>query len=166
MHQLAVYLFRQDLRLEDNPAFIKACAESQYLIPIYCRSPENQKITKWGFPREGIHRSHFLNDSLNDLNLQLKAKGSELFLFEGEPIDVFQELIKQLKIDAIYCEEIAAPEEQNELALIIGLGKNQGIPVHSVWQSTMIDLDELPFSADEMPEQFTQFRIQIEKRKH
>ena len=161
MHQLAVYLFRQDLRLEDNPAFIKACSESQFLIPIYCKSPENQKITKWGFPREGIHRSHFLNDSLNDLNQQLKAKGSELCLFEGEPNQVLQDLIKQLQIDAIYCEEIVAPEEQNELALIKGLG----LPVHSIWQSTMIDPDELPFSADEMPEQFTQFRIQIEKRK-
>lgn len=162
MHQLAVYLFRQDLRLEDNPAFIKACTKSQYLIPIYCKSPENQKITKWGFPREGIHRAHFLNDSLNDLNQQLKAKGSELCLFEGEPIQVLQELIKQLQIEAIYCEEIAAPEEQNELALIKGLG----LPVHTTWQSTMIDPDELPFSVDEMPEQFTQFRIQIEKRKH
>lgn len=162
MHQLAVYLFRQDLRLEDNPAFIKACAESRYLIPIYCKSPENQKITKWGFPREGIHRSHFLNDSLNDLNQQLKAKGSELCLFEGEPIHVLQDLIKQRQVDAIYCEEIAAPEEQNELTLIKGLG----IPVHTTWQSTMIDPDELLFSVDEMPEQFTQFRIQIEKRKH
>lgn len=161
MYKTSVYLFRQDLRLEDNPVFSKACAESQYLIPIYCRSPENQKITKWGFPREGIHRSHFLNDSLNDLNQQLKAKGSELCLFEGEPIHVLQDLIKQLQIEAIYCEEIAAPEEQNELALIKGLG----LPVHSIWQSTMIDPDELPFSADEMPEQFTQFRIQIEKRK-
>ena len=161
MHQLAVYLFRQDLRLEDNPAFIKACAESQSLIPIYCKSPENQKITKWGFPRQGVHRSHFLNDSLNDLNQQLKAKGSELCLFEGEPIHVLEDLIKQLQIDAIYCEEIAAPEEQHELALIKGLG----LPVNSVWQSTMIDPDELPFSADQMPEQFTQFRIQIENKK-
>ena len=162
MHKTSVYLFRQDLRLEDNPAFAKACSESQFLISIYCKSPENQKITKWGFPREGIHRSHFLNDSLNDLNQQLKAKGSELCLFEGEPIHVLQDLIKQLQVDAIYCEEIAAPEEQNELTLIKGLG----IPVHTTWQSTMIDPDELPFSADEMPEQFTQFRIQIEKRKH
>lgn len=161
MHKTSVYLFRQDLRLEDNPAFSKACSESQFLIPIYCRSPENQKITKWGFPREGIHRSHFLNDSLYDLSQQLKAKGSELCLFEGEPTYVLQDLIKQLQVDAIYCEEIAAPEEQNELALIKGLG----LPVHSIWQSTMIDPDELPFSVDEMPEQFTQFRIQIEKRK-
>ena len=166
MHKTSVYLFRQDLRLEDNPAFSKACSESQFLIPIYCKSPENQKIIKWGFPREGIHRSHFLNDSLNDLNQQLKAKGSELCLFEGEPIHVLQDLIKQLQVDAIYCEEIAAPEEQNELALIVALGKDLGMPVHTTWQSTMIDPNELPFSVDEMPEQFTQFRIQIEKKKH
>ena len=126
MHKTSVYLFRQDLRLEDNLAFSKACSESQFLIPIYCKSPENQKITKWGFPREGAHRSHFLNDSLNDLNQQLKAKGSELCLFEGESIHVLQDLIKQLKIDAIYCEEIAAPEEQNELGSIKNLAKDLG----------------------------------------
>jgi deoxyribodipyrimidine photo-lyase len=166
MHKISVYLFRQDLRLEDNPAFSKACAESQFLIPIYCKSPENQKITKWGFPRVGTHRSHFLRDSLNDLSQQLRAKGSELCLFEGEPIHVLQDLIKQLQVDAIYCEEIAAPEEQNELGLIKNLAKDSEIPVHTTWQSCMIDSDELPFSVDAMPEQFTQFRIQIEKRKH
>ena len=166
MHKTSVYLFRQDLRLEDNPALSKACSESQFLIPIYCKSLATQAITQWGFPREGIHRSHFLNDSLNDLNQQLKAKGSELCLFEGGPIHVLQDLTKQLQVDAIYCEEIAAPEEQNELALIEGLGKDLCIPVHITWQSSMIDPDELPFSVDEMPEQFTQFRTQIEKRKH
>ena len=162
MHKTSVYLFRQDLRLEDNPAFSKACSESQFLIPIFCKSSENQKITKWGFPREGIHRSHFLNDSLNDLNQQLKAKGSELFIFNGQSINILKNLIKRSDINAIYCEEIAAPEEQSEVALIKGLG----LPVHSTWQSTMIDPGELPFTADQMPEQFTQFRIQIEKRKH
>ena len=166
MHKTSVYLFRQDLRLEDNPAFSKACTESQFLIPIYCKSPENQKITKWGFPRVGTHRNHFLNDSLHDLNQQLKAKGSELILFEGEAVHVLQDLIKQLKIDAIYCEEIAAPEEQNELGLIKGVAKDLGMPVHTTWQSSMIDPDELPFSFEAMPEQFTQFLIQIEKRKY
>ncbi len=166
MYKTSVYLFRQDLRLEDNPAFFKACSESQFLIPIYCKSPENQKITKWGFSREGTHRSHFLNDSLHDLAQQLKAKSSELCLFEGEPVHVLQDLIKQLQVDAIYCEEIAAPEEQSELGLIKNFAKGSGIPVHTTWQSSMIDPDELPFSVDAMPEQFTQFRIQIEKRKH
>jgi deoxyribodipyrimidine photo-lyase len=166
MQKTSVYLFRQDLRLEDNAAFSKACSESQFLIPIYCKSPVAQAITHWGFPRVGIHRSHFLNDSLNDLNQQLKSKGSELCLFEGEPNHVIQDLIKQLKIDAIYCEEIAAPEEQNELRLIKDLVKDLGISVHTTWQSSMIDPDQLPFLVDDMPEQFTQFRIQIEKTKH
>jgi len=166
MHKTSVYLFRQDLRLEDNAAFLKASSESQFLIPIYCKSPAPQAITQWGFPREGIHRSNFLNDSLHDLAQQLKTKGSELCLFEGEPNHVIQDLIKQLQIDVIYCEEIAAPEEQSELGLIKDLVKDLGISVHTTWQSSMIDPDELPFSVDEMPEQFTQFRIQIEKRKH
>lgn len=162
MHKLAVYLFRQDLRLEDNPAFIKACAETQFLIPIYCKSSMDQEMTPWGFPREGAHRTCFLNDSLICLTKQLKMKGSELLIFKDQAINVLRTLIKHLDINALYCEDIAAPEEQNELALIKGLG----LPVHMIWQSTMIDLDELPFLAHQMPEQFTQFRIQIEKNKH
>lgn len=162
MHKLAVYLFRQDLRLEDNPAFIKACAETQFLIPIYCKSFTDHDVTQWGFPREGTHRVQFLNDSLICLASQLKAKGSELLMFKGQSVNVLKSLANCLDINAVYCEEIAAPEEQNEIALIKGLG----LPVNMIWQSSMIDLSELPFSVNQMPEQFTQFRIQIEKRKY
>ncbi|MFM1806318.1 MAG: hypothetical protein RL212_577 [Pseudomonadota bacterium] len=161
MQKIAIYLFRQDLRLEDNPSFSKACSNSDFLIPIYCRSPNHQEDTPWGFQREGQHRRRFLDDSLRALSEQLQLKGSDLFLFEGYLKEVLQSLISFGHIDAIYCEDIAAPEEQAELELI----RKLGIPVHATWQSSMINPDDLPFSADQMPEQFTQFRIQIEKRK-
>ena len=106
MHQQAVYLFRQDLRLEDNPAFIKACAETQFLIPIYCKSFTDHDVTQWGFPREGTHRVQFLNDSLICLASQLKAKGSELLMFKGQSVNVLKSLANCLDINAVYCEEI------------------------------------------------------------
>ncbi|MEY4481497.1 MAG: hypothetical protein RIQ84_659 [Pseudomonadota bacterium] len=161
MQKIAIYLFRQDLRLEDNPSFSKACANSDFLIPIYCRSTTHQEDTQWGFQREGLHRRRFLDDSLKGLSEQLRLKDSDLFLFEGYINEVLQSLISFGHIDAIYCEDIVAPEEQAELKWI----RKLGIPVHATWQSSMIDPEDLPFSAHQMPEQFTQFRIQIEKRK-
>jgi len=57
------------------------------------------------------------------------------------------------------CEEIAAPEEQ---AAVAGL-RSSGLNVKTVWQSTMVALDDLPFVADALPDVFSTFRNMVER---
>ncbi|MFZ9376919.1 MAG: DASH family cryptochrome, partial [Candidatus Fonsibacter ubiquis] len=61
----------------------------------------------------------------------------------------------------IFFEKIIAPEELEQESLI----RNLGIPVETFWQSTMIDLSELPFEPQNMPDIFTEFRKHIESKK-
>src|SRR5450830_211386 len=52
-HKAAIYWFRQDLRIDDNPTLIKACANVQTMVFVYCHPP--QKITRWGFQSNSPH---------------------------------------------------------------------------------------------------------------
>jgi len=155
-----VYWFRNDLRLEDNPAFLRACNEVDYLLPIYIHQTYSDQDTSWGFPRVGEHRRLFLEQSLYELRAQLKDLGSELFELTGDQLSVFERLRAQIDVDTIYCEQIEAPEELEQVALL----REAGFRVNSIWQSSMLDPQSLPFAVQEMPDIFTQFRQQVERQ--
>ena len=156
-----IHWFRNDLRLEDNPAFSQACKDAQHLLPIYIHQPYLEKDTAWDFPRVGEHRRLFLGQSLHELRAQLKGLGSELFEFTGDQSNVFERLRAQIDVDTIYCEQIEAPEELEQVALL----RDAGFRVNSIWQSSMLDPQSLPFALQEMPDIFTQFRQQVERQK-
>lgn len=157
----AIYWFRNDLRLIDSPAFNNACKEADLLLPIYIHQGSLEQETAWGFPRVGMHRKAFLQESLQDLRTQLRSMGSDLVELSGEPLEVFQNLRTLLDIKTIYCEQIQAPEELEQLKLL----SNAGFEIKSLWQSSMLDPQTLPFALEDMPDVFTEFRQQVEKQK-
>jgi deoxyribodipyrimidine photo-lyase len=147
--------------LIDAPAFNRACKEADFLLPIYIHPVSLEKDTVWGFPRMNLHRKAFLQESLQDLRMQLRSMGLDLFEFSGETLEVFQGLHSLLDTKRIYCEQIQAPEE---LSQIKELG-NAGFEIKTLWQSSMLDPQALPFKLEDMPDIFTQFRQQVEKQK-
>jgi deoxyribodipyrimidine photo-lyase len=162
----ALYWFRSDLRLEDNPNFISACKASDTLLPIYVHAPQESLI--WGFKRIGKHRQQFLDDALRDLRQKLESLGSNLLDLQapqGSSISAVELVINTAHhhgIKTIYCEVIHAPEEMQALTIL----RQAGLTVHAEFESTMIAVRDLPFAPDAMPDQFTQFRNTIEKAKH
>ncbi|MBU3538465.1 DASH family cryptochrome [Polynucleobacter sp. UK-Gri1-W3] len=154
------YWFRNDLRLKDNPAFLQACKSADHLLPVYVHQPSLEQDTAWGFPRIGEHRQAFLEQSLQELRSQLRDLGSDLYEVAGDVVDVFETLKAQTQADLIYCEQIQAPEELEQVALL----SSAGFKVNPVWQSSMLDVQSLPFPLEGMPDVFTQFRQQVEKK--
>jgi deoxyribodipyrimidine photo-lyase len=92
--KIIVYWFRGDLRLTDNPGFLSACADAEYVLPIYIHDSKDLLDTEWGFPRRGCYRQQFLSESLCDLKLQLQQRGSDLVELSGSPDVVIPNLIK------------------------------------------------------------------------
>lgn len=155
----AIYWFRNDLRLGDNPAFLRACKEVDCLLPVYIHSPNNEEETVWGFSRVSQNRKVFLEESLYDLRNQLRSLGSDLLVLHGNALEVLEKLRTQTDISHIYCEQIEAPEELAQVTVLT----ESGFEMATVWQSSMLDPQSLPFSLQEMPDVFTQFRQQVEK---
>ncbi len=157
----AIYWFRNDLRLEDNPSFLQACKSADHLLPVYIHQPNLGQDTAWGFPRIGEHRKVFLDQSLQELRSHLRKLGSDLYEVTGDVLHVFEKLKIQIQADLIYCEQIQAPEELEQVALL----SSTGFKMNTLWQSSMLDGLDLPFPLQEMPDIFTQFRQKVEKQK-
>ena len=153
-----IYWFRNDLRLIDSPALRQAC-EAKYLLAVYVLPPEAVE-TRWGFMRISALRRQHLIHTLVALDHELRALGSQLLVLEGDAVQTLATLVKSTHAYAIVCEQIAAPEEQEDVAQLKALG----IDVREQWQSTMLDPKTLPFTPQSMPDMFTQFRQKIEAK--
>lgn len=155
-----IYWFRNDLRIHDNPAFARACKDAAYVLPIYLHSEGSDVLTTWKFPRVSHYRKVFLQESLEDLRSQLNSRGSDLLEFNSGLEEIFLMLRDQVNAHQIYCEQIEAPEEISQISDL----KNLGFEVKQFWQSSMLDPKDLPFDLQNMPDVFTRFRQDIERK--
>lgn len=151
-----IYCFRNDLRLHDNPAFTWACSNAQRVLPV-CLVPETE-TTAWGFVRVGPHRKAFFAAARASLNQQLQALGSRLFCLKGSMTNTLPGLARQTGAQAVVCEEIATPEERDDVQAL----RDQGITVHTFWQSSLYFPDALPWPVGQTPDVFTAFRQKLE----
>jgi deoxyribodipyrimidine photo-lyase len=159
-----IYWFRNDLRVTDNPAFAQACEQTDKVLPVYVHDPKHDAQTQWGFERMGTHRKAFLAERLQDLSLQLKTQGYELTELQGSPKDALSAFAKlhgaQTTNLDIFCEDIAAPEEQAEIDSL----QATGLKVKALWQSSLLEPADLPFDVQNLPAVFTAFRNKVEKQ--
>lgn len=83
--------FRRDLRIQDNQIVEQATADKAEVLPCFIIDP-------WFYQQAevGEARVKFLFESLEDLDSNLRERGSQLYLFEGNSTDVLEELTSQL----------------------------------------------------------------------
>ncbi len=155
----AIYWFRNDLRLTDNAALAAACSAADELVLVYVRSPDETLATSWGFPRWGMHRLGFRDQALAALGDEVESRGGSLLMLDGHAEAVLPALAKEIGAATIFCEAIAAPEETAQIAALRGAG----LRVHDIWQSSLLNPDDLPFEISALPEVFTSFRHAVER---
>ena len=97
MYKKSLFIFRRSFRLQDNTALIEALKQSKNVIPIFIFTPEQVKNNKY----KSNNAIQFMIEALNDLDKDLKKKGSKLNFFYDE-IDILNKIIKKEKIDAIF----------------------------------------------------------------
>ena len=91
----SLFIFRRDFRLHDNIGLINALKNSDIVIPIFIYTPEQLINNKF----KSDNAVQFMIESLNDLDMFLRKKGSKLLYFYGNPANVISELIKDPKLD-------------------------------------------------------------------
>jgi deoxyribodipyrimidine photo-lyase len=154
-----IYWFRNDLRVTDNPAFAQACQKMGKVLgkvfAVYVHDPKHDDLTRWGFKRMSAQRKTFLAARLQDLAMPLKAMGCELTELHGSPKEALSAFCESANTNHIHCEDIAAPEEQADVAAL----KAAGFDVETHWQSSLLEPADLPFEVQDLPAVFTAFRL-------
>ena len=92
MTSRAIFWFRRDLRLGDNPALLVAIANSDEIVPLFILDPAL-------IDGAGIKRLAYLGQSLRALDASLD---NELHVISGDPVKVLQELTKRYSATDVY----------------------------------------------------------------
>jgi deoxyribodipyrimidine photo-lyase len=156
--------YRNDLRIHDHQSLHQALQEKAQVIPVYCFDKRQFTTTSFGFPKTGKYRAQFLQQSVADLKKSWQQLGSDLIIRYGLPEEIITDLVKELEIDAVYYQaEVTSEELKVENKLKQALAQIQ-VKVTSFWGSTLYLTNDLPFTIEEIPELYTNFRKQVEKK--
>ncbi|XP_047328967.1 cryptochrome DASH, chloroplastic/mitochondrial [Impatiens glandulifera] len=174
---IAIVWFRNDLRLLDNEALVKAWFSSETLLPVYCIDPRLFGVTHYfGFPKTGALRAQFLIECLQDLRKNLMKLGSNLLIRFGKPEEILPSIAGEFGVHTIFAHKETCSEEvkverlvSNRLQqVILPSGKSSNSSrfprLQLIWGSTMYHIDDIPFDINSLPDVYTQFRKAVESK--
>lgn len=102
----SLFIFHRDLRTADNRGLIRALMQSNQVIPCFIFDPQ-QVGDKNSFASANCIQ--FMITSLQELDKQLHKRDGKLYLFYGNTHDTIKKLIKEEKIDVIFCNRDYTP---------------------------------------------------------
>ena len=120
--KIAIYWFRQDLRISDNPALTQAVKQGS-VLPIYILDEENA-----GEYAAGSASRWWLHHSLKALNVSL---GNTLSVYQGNPQTILDRILTRFKVEAIYWNRCYEPWRIDRDTNVKKHLKTKGIDVHT-----------------------------------
>ncbi len=101
---IALFWFRRDFRLADNPGLCRAAAAHQRIIPVYIHAPSEEN--PW---EPGAASRWWLHHSLTALGAALLQRGSRLIVRRGDSLIALRELIRETGATAVYWNRLYEP---------------------------------------------------------
>lgn len=127
MYQKAVFLFTNDLRIDDNKALNEAFLASKTVIPIFIFNPEqvgDKNLYK------SMNAMQFMIESLYELEATIQKEHGKLNFWYGTPIHILKTVIKEYSIESIFFNKDYTPFAQKRENAIKDLCTKNGIDCH------------------------------------
>ena len=161
-YNFSIFIFRRDLRLDDNIGLIESLKQSNKVLPIFIFTPE--QITS-----KNIYKSdnsvQFLMESLEDLNKNLVKHKSKLLYFYGNIITVLKSLTQEIDIDAIFVNQDYTPYSKERDSKIETYCNQNKIIFNSYEDICLLPIDSIKNGKGETYKVFTPFHRVAEKIK-
>jgi len=104
-YDLALHIFRRDLRLEDNTALIAALRSAKQVIACFIFDPRQLEQNEF----KSDAALQFMAKSLQELQQTLSAKQAKLYFFYGIAEEVVKQLLTTLPIQAVFFNKDYTP---------------------------------------------------------
>uniref|UniRef100_A0A6J0SX05 Cryptochrome-1-like n=1 Tax=Pogona vitticeps TaxID=103695 RepID=A0A6J0SX05_9SAUR len=136
MSHRTIHLFRKGLRLHDNPTLLAALKSSEIVYPVYIL---DRKFVTSSIAM-GSLRWHFLLQSLEDLQANLKKLNSCLWIIQGAYEIVLREYVQKWNITQVTLDDDIEPFYKEMERTIQAMGKEMGFEVFSLVGHTLYDV--------------------------
>lgn len=134
---MTIFWFRRDLRLEDNVGFFHAL-QNQAVLPIFIF---DETILSQ-LPKDDA-RVTFIHQQLEKMQAKLQLAGKSLAVFYGKPYDVYQKLIAENTIKAVYTNHDYEPYARKRDLELHRLFKENGIDFKTSKDQVVFEKNEV-----------------------
>ncbi len=155
--------FRNDLRIADNASLANAVKENEKVIAVYCFDPRQFEQSKYGnFKKTEKFRTKFNIESVRELKLNLEKLNISLLVYHQNPEDIIPNIISEFNINSVYFQEEWTKDEvrvENDIKSKV----DNSVEFKTVYDQFLFHPKDIPFSINDIPNVFTQFRNKCEK---
>jgi len=120
----ALFVFRRDLRLEDNTALVEACRQSRRVFTCFVLDPRQVGVAN---RFRSMHAIRFMTESLRELAAAVKRRGGTLAVLPGEAESVVGELIHKHRFDAVFFNADYTPFSRRRDGAIARVCRDNGV---------------------------------------
>ena len=149
-----IHWFRKGLRLHDNPSLIHALNHARKVYPVFCIDPHFAKPEY-----VGVNRYNFLLECLHDLDIQLRERGSRLFVLRGKPEIVIPETAMRWGAQLVTFESDTEPYAKRRDKTVCEQLRSQGVKIFSSSSHLLTDPEEyIAASGGSVPSTYVSFQ--------
>lgn len=136
---VTIFWFRRDLRLWDNAGLWSALKSDSSVLPIFIF--DRNILDKLTNKRDA--RVLFIHQEVTRLKSELEVFGSSLKIFYGNPLEIFEELLSDYKINTVFANRDYEPYARNRDKEIYELLKAKGIDFKGIKDHVIFEKDEI-----------------------
>ena len=122
----SIFVFRRDLRLQDNTALISALKLSEKVIPLFIFDKKQRNHDYFS-----NNAFEFMINSLKELQNELRTKGADLLMKEGNKVLILKDLKELTSFDALFVNEDYTPFSKKRDEELKEFCKQNNISFHS-----------------------------------
>lgn len=160
--QKGLVWFRNDLRVHDNESLSYAIENNECVLAVYCFDPRHFEVSRFGFKKTEKFRAKFLIESVTELRENLAKLNITLMVFHEKPEDVLPNSIENNDITTVYFQNEWTSEETQVVDALKANCKETNFK--GIYNQFLFHPEDITFQVESIPNVFTQFRNQCEKR--
>lgn len=134
-----IFWFRRDLRLKDNAGLYHALKAGLPVLPVFIFDSHILDQLE----NKADKRVTFIHECLQELQQELIAKGSSLYVYCGKPENIYKELASSQSIQSVFCNHDYEPYAINRDDTIKKLLEKNNIAFYSYKDQVIFEKDEV-----------------------
>jgi deoxyribodipyrimidine photo-lyase len=139
MKKITIFWFRRDLRLEDNTGLFNALIEKGNVLPLFIF--DKDILDKLPSKQDG--RVSFIFENIQKLKSHLEEYGTSLLVKYGKPQEVFESLLSQFSVDAIYTNHDYEPYARERDDSVMKMLDKLGVAFKTFKDQVIFEKDEV-----------------------
>lgn len=159
----SIVWFTNNLRTKDNNLLKSASDNSDFIIGVYCIDFCASDMTYYGFKKTNKFRAKFLLQTLNSLKKELNKLNIPLIILYKDYKIKFISTINEFKVTSIYVQKEWTRDEIIKIDSIKKIIPNN-VKFNEIYDQFLYDPSNIPFSFKNIPDVFTKFRKELEKK--